>query len=304
MRDRTRISGSNLGLLAFDEVCRLCFWLMLIIGNKFPYRFPFPGVMFALDRLQKGVVKAALELNGAAPEWLGDLAAAESMLNDKLLRVEHESGMTLTGIPDVVFQMPGGKLGLADFKSAAFRGEDDPLFAKYVVQLGVYEMLLEKTHNKKVSNSGLVYFQAESKAEGADLLRQLTDTGVTVEFSAHWLPVKTDRDQVNELLDEAYILATTDEPPKPGPGCPHCPKLKALNELISGVTQPFADASSLKYLTTSEQEKLRYRMNCRKYSLKTVLKDTLDVLEDARKKDPWSVIGLWDFTDDDVLGER
>jgi hypothetical protein len=167
MRERTRISGSNLGVLASNEACRRCFWLMLLIGSKFPYRFGFPGVMFSLDKLEKNIVEAAIEHNGAAPDWMGDLASAEPVFSNKPLLCEHESGMTVTGIPDAVFLMPDNSLGLIDYKTARFRGPDDPLLIKYVVQLGVYTYLLEKTHEKKVSKAGLLYFQAEAGAEGA-----------------------------------------------------------------------------------------------------------------------------------------
>jgi hypothetical protein len=271
---------------------------MLIIGSYFPYRFPFPGVMFSLDRLEKKIIQAALKYRGAAPSWLGPLASAESICECKSLKLEHDSGMTLTGRPDEVFYMTDGTLGLVDYKSARFRDSDDPLFPKYAVQLGAYTVLLEEKHKLTVSEAGLLYFQAEADAEGEDLLDDLTDAGLKVEFSAHWLPVEIDREQVSELLNEAHNLATTNAPPQSADGCKDCERLTRISNLLEGIIEPLADTKELAFIPQRDRLKLAARNGWRRHQLETVIRDVQELLDEARNDSPTSVIGLWDVSDD------
>jgi hypothetical protein len=254
--------------------------------------------MFAMDTWEKTIVQAALEHNGCAPGWLGDLSTAVSVLPPQSLCFEHESGMTITGRTDDVFELPDETLGLVDYKTAAFRGEDDPLFIKYAVQLGLYAILLEEKFSKKVSKTGLVYFQAETKAEGADALTHLTDSGISVDFSAHWLPVKVNRKQVSQLLTEAYELATTNEPPEAGAGCKECAKLLRITELLEGIKEPLTDVVHVPGMSRQDLMRLQSRTDSRRSRMTDNIEKMQTALQEVRRDAPWSVIGQWDFTDD------
>ena len=267
---------------------------MLIIGSKFPFRFPFPGVIFALDRLEKEAVHHAIENGGDAPSWLGALAKAKKVVTPDSLRLDHESGMTLIGRPDDVFEMPNGSLGLVDYKTAAFKGEEDPLFHKYAVQLGAYRLLLEEEFEKDVSNSGLVYFEADAGKE--------TDSGLQVDFSAHWLSVRTDLDQVNALLEEAYSIAMMEGPPEAGEKCVDCQRNTRVYELLQEVAQPVADSATLRFFSLKDRTRIEATVRHRKSRLDSVLAELSVALAGIRsERDLLSVITLWDFADEDDL---
>ena len=107
-----------------------------------------PGILFNMDRFEKILVPAHFAAKHSAPKWLTSLGCTGPVSFPRKMTEElPELGLTLVGMPDEVFSKKDGTLCLVDYKTAKFKGADDPFMPIYETQLWGYARLLEHEGN-------------------------------------------------------------------------------------------------------------------------------------------------------------
>jgi len=239
VQDVIRISGKNLGGLALPSCCPRCFWLKLQMGHKLPYQI-FPGIFSSIDSYSKKVVHAWFDQHGGPPPWLDGLGPfvgyREPPHHSRFNVIAEEYGVLLTGAPDGLFVKADGSHLIADYKTARHTRTQDELFPMYEVQLNSYALIADSCGFAPVSSLALVYTEPVtelSKVE-ADPYRR---DGFAMEFSAHIVPVRLDRDLVTMLLARVRELHDLHSPPKGAPGCKDCDLLEQLFRASRGAIE-------------------------------------------------------------------
>ena len=229
-----RISASNLGLFDLEDFCERCAWLLLKMGNKFPFRRPFPGILFYADRQQKDAVHAYFDKNHKPPKWFGDFSDAEDCLETgKLVYTDPESGVELRGAPDLVTVLPDGSLAVIDYKTARHKEGKDILLPKYKAQVNAYAyQLTHQEEGNKVSKGGLIYYQIRTDYDDDELLDLVTKDGLDAHFHAAPAVLNLDPEKiVTALLKKTRELFDLRTPPKGREGCKDCELLARMASL-------------------------------------------------------------------------
>jgi hypothetical protein len=139
-----------------------------------------------------------------------------------------ELGLTLVGMPDEVFSKKDGTLCLVDYKTAKFKGADDPFMPIYETQLWGYARLLEHEGVGTVSSAALVYFANTLHEYSENSLDLLTTEGIKVPFEVKIHEVKLDLEALNPLLKDFRKYADMPTPPEAVEGCKTCKRLNCL----------------------------------------------------------------------------
>ena len=144
-----------------------------------------------------------------------------------------ETGLTISGAIDDVWVTPEGKLIVVDYKSTSKDGTidklgDSPWEVQYTRQLGVYRWLLEQNGFEVEATGYLVYANA-SKDESA-----FNDQLV---FETTLVPVETDVDWIDQILDDIKACLESEEIPPSGPMCEYCPYREAAGKKLLAIHQ-------------------------------------------------------------------
>lgn len=224
-----RISPRYLGQMLVVDFCARCFWYLVQMMFKVPFDHPMPGLMYNLDNFEKAIVLAHHSQHEALPKWLDDLdCLAPAEFPSKLTMEFPKHDITLVGMPDAVYKKANGKLCLVDYKTARYKGEDDPFLPVYQTQLLGYVHLLEANKVGTVETAALVYFENMLKDEGLDPLGLLTDEGFNVPFRVKIHEVKIDRGALEPLLKQFRAVADRRMPPEGNDKCKNCGRLQKL----------------------------------------------------------------------------
>jgi hypothetical protein len=199
------------------------------MGFRMPFDSPMPGIMFHLDAFEKKIVDAYFENFDKAPKWLKQLDC-DSVVDfpTKMTQEFPKYDITLVGMPDAVFGKTNGKLCLVDYKSATYKGDDDPFMPSYVTQLLGYTHLLESNGIGEVDSAALVYFENKLKEHETDPIALLSDDGFEVPFEVKIHEVKVDRPALFPLLKKIRGFADKYYPPTGLDKCKNCARLQAL----------------------------------------------------------------------------
>jgi hypothetical protein len=249
MTDQPRISAKNLGLLMLPYFCACCFWLELKFWNKkVPFRFPPARLINSLDRFQKKMVESYFVENAAFPKWLGKFAEAVDYYEVKKLRIEDEdTGLIVTGIPDLIVDFMDNKYGVVDFKTAPYQDGQDKLKPMYHVQVNAYAYLLNISEGMSVSKGGFAYFEADTGQLGCEPHELVTEDGHTLPFKVTVEEIELKPAAiVHKLLNQVKKIYDLDEPPASKEGCPNCVRLAEYVELITGKKVRLQDTLSRK----------------------------------------------------------
>ncbi len=131
-----RVSPRHLGQMQLDTFCPRCFWYLVQMDFKLPFDRPMPGIMYNLDAFEKAIVDAHFGSKDRAPKWLEPLGCkAPVEFPAKMTQEFPDLDITLVGMPDAVFSKSNGNLVLVDYKTAGYKGDDDPFMPTYETQL-------------------------------------------------------------------------------------------------------------------------------------------------------------------------
>jgi hypothetical protein len=230
--DTIRVSPRHLGQMRRPGFCPHCFWYSIALGFRHPFDMSMPGILFNLDRFEKILVEAHFNEKESAPKWLASLGCVEPIAFPAKMTEEIPNlGLTLVGMPDAVFRKKDGSLVLVDYKTAKYKGADDPFMPVYETQLWGYARLLEHEGVGKVTSAALVYF-ANTLHEYADKpLDLLTSDGIRVPFDVKIHEVKLDLKALNPLLKAFRGYADMPGPPDGVDKCKTCRQLGYLFDL-------------------------------------------------------------------------
>lgn len=101
------ISAGTLGDLAFPDFCPRCFWIKLKC-DRLPFQIPMPGIFSSIDAYVKNVVRRYWDREQKLPDWfpqLGEVVKPEKVPSWRKFSITNaQTGITLRGVPDAVFQ--------------------------------------------------------------------------------------------------------------------------------------------------------------------------------------------------------
>lgn len=235
--EKWRLSRSKID---FFIECPRCFYLDNKLGTKRP-SFPSFNLNIAVDELFKkefdihrnaGTTHPIMKKYGieAVPFKHKDM----DVWRDPFVGIEHhdtETGLTISGGVDDIWQTSDGTLIIVDYKSTSKAGSitelsDSPWDQQYKRQLGVYRWLLE--HNGfTVSPVGyLVYANASKDVDAFDDTLTFETTLVEVTTDTSWIPGK--------LKDIKACLESESLPPI-GESCEFCPYREASGKKLQAI---------------------------------------------------------------------
>src|ERR1035438_2841276 len=230
--DRIRVSPRHLGQMRRPDFCPHCFWYSVALGFRHPFDASMPGILFNMDKFEKILVQAHFAEEGSAPKWLKSLGCTGPVSFPRKMTEElPKLGLTLVGMPDEVFSKKDGTLCLVDYKTAKFKGADDPFMPIYETQLWGYARLLEHEGIGTVSSAALVYFANALHDFYENALDLLTTEGIRVPFEVKIHEVKLDLKALNPLLKTFRSYADMAAPPDGIDGCKVCKRLGFLFDL-------------------------------------------------------------------------
>ena len=230
-----RISAKDLGWLAVDDFCPRCFWIERH-AKGLPYQMGFPGIFSSIDAYTKNIVERYFQKNGKLPSWLEEIGDVKRIVSVKPsdFKVLKGDNLTLTGIPDLIFQRFDNSYGIVDYKTAKYTANQDTFMPVYQIQLNGYAYIAEGIGYKPVKDLFLVYFEPPYK----ETYEAITDghtngDGFEMPFKPKVHYIKKDIGEVERLLDKANKLYGFDKPPKGTDGCKDCERLDNLMAMIA-----------------------------------------------------------------------
>ena len=139
--------------------------------------------------------------------------------------------LTLVGMPDALFRKKDGTLCLIDYKTARYKGADDPFMPGYETPLWGYARLLEHHGIGTVSSAALVYFENSLADYSNKPLDLLTSDGLSVPFTVKVHKVEIDREGLEPLMKAFRMYADMEKPPEGNDGSKAYERLKGLFDI-------------------------------------------------------------------------
>ena len=224
-----RISAKDLGWLATVDFCPRCFWIERH-AKGLPYQMGFPGIFSSIDSYTKNIVERHFQRSGKLPSWLGEIGEVKGIIPVRQSEFKIvKGGVTLTGVPDLLFQRPDGSFGIVDYKTARYTGNQDSLMPVYRIQLNGYAYIAEGIGYKPVNDLYLVYFEPPYKeAYGRITDAHTNHDGFEMPFTPRIHRIRKDAKEVELLLKKAWQIYSGEGPPKGLNGCNDCERLEEL----------------------------------------------------------------------------
>ena len=236
-----RISAKNLGILALPDCCPRCFWMRAKLGWQAPWAI-MPGIFSSIDGFSKRSLLAFYETNGHFPPWIAgrwaDVRPLKSPHHSTFRFVDPETGVTLTGVPDLILGLPNDKLAILDLKTARYSKHQDFLLPMYQVQLVGYALIAESLGMGTVEALGLVYGEPPANDDNRGLDALVDDKGFSMPFKATAMPIELNRALIPPLLREAKTLLDMKNPPLKREGCKECQLIGEMARISGKLCQP------------------------------------------------------------------
>ena len=236
-----RISAKNLGILALPDCCPRCFWMRAKLGWKSPWAI-MPGIFSSIDGFSKRSLLAFYKANGHFPPWTAgrwvDVRPLKSPHHSTFRLTDSETGIVLTGVPDLMLGLPGNHLAILDLKTARFSDHQDSLLPMYKVQLNGYAIIAEGLGMGTVEALGLVYGEPppNDQDDGLDVL--VSDQGFSMPFRTNAMPIELDRSMIPPLLRKAKTLLEMENPPDGREGCKECRLVGEMARISGKLCRP------------------------------------------------------------------
>ena len=236
-----RISAKNLGILALPDCCPRCFWMRAKLGWKSPWSI-MPGIFSSIDGFSKRAILAYFEKKGHFPPWIAgrwaDVRPLKSLHHSTFRLTDPETGIIVTGVPDLILGLPNDRLAILDLKTARYSKHQDFLLPMYQIQLVGYALIAEGLGMGVVEALGLVYGEppANDDTKGLDAL--VDDCGFSMPFKTTAEPVALDRDLIPPLLRQAKTLLEMENPPQGREGCKECQMVEEMARISGKLCPP------------------------------------------------------------------
>ena len=236
-----RISAKNLGILALPDFCPRCFWMRAKLGWKSPWAI-MPGIFSSIDGFSKRAILASYEKNGHFPPWIAgrwsDAKPLPTPHHSTFRLTDPETGIVLTGVPDLMLGLPGNKLAILDLKTARYSKHQDFLLPMYQVQLNGYALIAEGLGMGTVEALGLVYGEPPANDDNKGLDALVSDVGFSMPFRATAMPIEIDRSMISPLLKKANTLLEMENPPNGQEGCKECQMVYEMARISGKLCRP------------------------------------------------------------------
>lgn len=228
-----RISAKNLGILALPDSCPRCFWMRAKLGWKSPWAI-MPGIFSSIDGFSKRAILASYEKNGHFPPWIAgrwsDAKPLPTPHHSTFRMTDPETGIVLTGVPDLMLGLPRRRLAILDLKTARYSKHQDFLLPMYQIQLVGYALIAEGLGMGTVEALGLVYGEPPANDDNRGLDALVSDQGFSMPFKTTAEPVELDRTLIPPLLKKAKEILGLEKAPQGQAGCREC---RLVDELIA-----------------------------------------------------------------------
>ena len=236
-----RISAKNLGLLALPDSCPRCFWMRAKLGWKAPWAI-MPGIFSSIDGFSKRAILAYFETNGHFPPWIAGRWAEARPLptpHHSTFRIsDPETGVIMTGVPDLILGLPNDRLAILDLKTARFSKHQDFLLPMYRVQLNGYALIAEALSMGTVEALGLVYGEPPANDDNRGLDALVDDCGFSMPFKTTAEPIELDRALIPPLLRKAKEILEMEKAPLGREGCKECKMVEEMARISGKLCLP------------------------------------------------------------------
>ena len=236
-----RISAKNLGLLALPDSCERCFWMRAHLAWKSPWAI-MPGIFSSIDGFSKRAILASYEKNGHFPPWIAgrwaDVRPLKSLHHSTFRLTDPETGIIVTGVPDLILGLPNDRLAILDLKTARYSKHQDFLLPMYQIQLVGYALIAEGLGMGVVEALGLVYGEPPANDDNRGLDALVDDCGFSMPFKTTAEPIELDRALIPPLLREAKSLLEMENPPDGREGCKECKMVEEMARIRGKLCRP------------------------------------------------------------------
>lgn len=226
--EEIRISAKNLGAVAMPDFCPRCFWIKNNL-KKLPWQI-FPGIFSSIDAYTKKTVHNYFDVNGHAPPWLPEIRDAKRYLkvpwHTKFFRKDNETGITVSGIMDDLFEFGDNSRMIVDYKTAKYTKNADKLLPIYDTQLNGYAWIEEGFGHEVRPELPLYYCEPITNPD----IKRVEADGFNMGFSVHTVIVKKDTDKIPELLQRVHDILSGSIPERKE----DCKDCMALENIIAG----------------------------------------------------------------------
>ena len=236
-----RISAKNLGILALPDCCERCFWMRAHLAWKSPWAVML-GIFSSIDGFSKRAILASYEKNGHFPSWIAgrwsDARPLPTPHHSIFRMTDPETGVVLTGVPDLILGLPNDRLAILDLKTARYSKHQDFLLPMYQTQLNGYALIAEGLGMGTVEALGLVYGEPPANDDNQGLDALVSDVGFSMPFKATSLPIELDRAMIQPLLRKAKNLLEMKNPPEGQEGCKECQMVVEMARISGKLCRP------------------------------------------------------------------
>lgn len=192
-----------------------------------------PGIFSSIDGFSKRSLLAYFEKNGHFPPWIAgrwsDAIPLPTPHHSTFRLTDPETGIVLTGVPDLLLGLPRRRLAVLDLKTARYSDHQDSLLPMYQIQLNGYALIAEGLGLGTVEALGLVYGEPPANDDNRGLDALVSDQGFSMPFKTTAEPIELDRSMIAPLLMRAKTLLDMENPPQRREGCKDC---RLVDELI------------------------------------------------------------------------
>ncbi len=239
-----RLSARNIGEILQEDFCPRCFWFThkFAIDSSNPFHFPMPSIVSLMDSFLKRIMEAHHAERNSLPPWFSESILMEipeipvrslRPIKVKRWRFSIDENVLLSGTPDVMWELPDGKLFIADFKTAVFTPKQENMLPLYTAQLNAYAYLAYKLEGKETEYLALVYFEPQHKAEYDKVLKR-TAAEPALGFKCRTVAVEIwDKGKIEDICQRIVGILSSPTPP---PGREGCEKCKAMKNWLEEIT--------------------------------------------------------------------
>ena len=201
-----------------------------------------PGIFSSIDGFSKRAILASYEKNGRFPPWIAgrwaDARPLKSPHHSTFRLTDPETGIVLTGVPDLMLWLPRRGLTILDLKTARFSDHQDFLLPMYQVQLVGYALIAEGLNMGTVEALGLIYGEPPPNDANRGLDALVSDVGFSMPFKATAMPIELDRSLIPPLLRRAKGILEMENPPEGRNGCKECRLVEEMVRISGKLCQP------------------------------------------------------------------
>ena len=207
------------------------------LGWKSPWAI-MPGIFSSIDGFSKRAILASYEKTGHFPPWIAgrwsDVRPLPTPHHSTFRLTDPETGIVLTGVPDLMLGLPNNRLAILDLKTARYSKHQDFLLPMYQVQLVGYALIAESLAMGTVEALGLVYGEPPANDANKGLDALVDDGGFSMPFKTTAEPIELDRSLIPPLLRRAKGILEMEKAPKSQEDCKEC----RLVEEMAGCWEP------------------------------------------------------------------